>query len=172
MNSHARSALAGIGVFHPRVRNISGALVALVVVLGPLSAGATTTVFGPTLYTQTGSAPVHSCLPNRAAKVRTENGPQGRPKATRATVRLNGQTVISFTSSGGNPIREQAVTLNADNTIAVTTLSGPAGATLGVSVLSDVPCVNVTIASPAPGTQVPQGPLVVRGTVPAIAGSA
>ncbi len=79
--------------------------------------------------------------------------------------------MISFTSSGGNPIREKVVTLNADNTIAVTTLSGPTGATLAVSILSDVPCLDVTIASPSPGVQVPQGPLVVRGTVPAIAGA-
>ncbi len=91
MTSHARPALATTEASHRTIRNITGSLVALVLVAGPSSAVATVTVFGPTLYTQTGSAPVHSCLPNRAAKVRTENGPQGRPKVTRATVRLNGR---------------------------------------------------------------------------------
>ena len=78
--------------------------------------------------------------------------------------------MISFTSSSGAAIREATVTLQADNTLAVTTLSGPSGSTLAVSILSEIACVDVRIISPTPNLEVPQGPLVVRGTVPAIAG--
>jgi len=111
-----------------------------------------------------------SCLPTRVAKVRTENGPQGSPKVTKATVKLNGQTVISFTSNANPAIREATVTLPADSTVAVTTLTGPSGSKLALSILSEIACVDVRITTPTANVEVPPGPLVVKGTVPAIAG--
>ena len=67
---------------------------------------------------------------------------------------------------GQRRVVERAVQLVTGNTLLVWMI-GPPGATLAVSVTSAGSCLDVAIASPAPGTSVPEGPLLVRGTVSA-----
>ena len=103
--------------------------------------------------------------PSKGGRLRVENGPNGRARVSLAVLVLNQrETVLMLEGPGQRRVVERAVQLGASNTLLVWMI-GPPGATLAVSVTSAGACLDVAITSPAPGATVPEGPLLVRGTV-------
>ena len=127
--------------------------------------------FGPKEYVVKPALPLPAierfpaCQPEKGGQLRVENGPNGRGRVTLAVVVLNQrETVVMVEAPGQRRAVEQAVRLAADNTLLVWML-GPPGAALGVSVTSAGACLDVAITTPASGATVPEGSLLVRGTV-------
>ncbi len=134
--------------------------------------------FGPKEYVVKPALPLPAierfpaCQPEKGGQLRVENGPNGRPRVALAVVVLNQrETIVMLEAPGQRRVVEQSVRLAGDNTLLVWMI-GPPGAALGVSVTSAGACLDVAIASPPAGASVPQGALLVRGTVraPAPAG--
>src|SRR5262245_22905112 len=106
-----------------------------------------------------------ACQPDQGDALRVENGPSGRARVTLAVLVLNQrETVVMLEGPGQRRLVERAVQLTASNTLLVWMI-GPPGATLAVSVTSAGACLDVAITSPPPGATVPEGSLLVRGTV-------
>ena len=106
-----------------------------------------------------------ACQPDQGGTLRVENGPGGRPRVTLAVLVLNQrETVVMLEGPGQKRLIERAVQLTEANTLLVWMI-GPAGATLGVTVTSGGACLDVAITSPPAGATVPEGFLLVRGTV-------
>ena len=106
-----------------------------------------------------------ACQPEKGGQLRVENGPNGRGPAAVAVVVLNQrETVVMLEAPGQRRVVEQAVRLTTDNTLLVWMI-GPPGAALSVSVTSAGACLDVAITTPPPGAAVPEGSLLVRGTV-------
>ena len=127
--------------------------------------------FGPKEYVIKPAVPLPAierfpaCQPEKGGQLRVENGPNGRGRVTLAVVVLNQrETVVMLEAPGQRRVVEQAVRLAADNTLLVWMI-GPPGATLGVSVTSAGACLDVAITTPPPGASVPEGTLLVRGTL-------
>ena len=127
--------------------------------------------FGPKEYVVKPSLPLPAierfpaCQPEKGGQLRVENGPSGRPQVTLAVVVLNQrETIVMLEAPGQRRVVEQSVRLAGDNTLLVWMI-GPPGAALGVSVTSAGACLDVAITSPPPGASVPEGSLLVRGTV-------
>ena len=146
---------------------VTGMILALATVVDAAPA------FGPREYVVKPALPLPAierfpaCQPEKGGRLRVENGPDGRARAALAVLVLNQrETVLMLEGPGQRRVVERAVQLVAGNTLLVWMI-GPPGATLAVSVTSAGSCLDVAIASPAPGTTVPEGPLLVRGTVSA-----
>jgi hypothetical protein len=129
--------------------------------------------FGPKEYMVKPTLPLPAierfpaCQPAKGGQLRVENGPSGRGRVTLAVVVLNQrETVVMLEGPGQRRVVERAVQLAASNVLLVWMI-GPPGATLAVSVTSAGACLDVAITSPPPGASVPEGPLLVRGTVSA-----
>jgi hypothetical protein len=145
------------------------AVVATVLALATLVSAAP--AFGPKEYVVKPALPLPvierfpACQPQQGGQLRVENGPNGRSRVTLAVVVLNQrETVVMLEAPGQRRVVDQTVRLAADNTLLVWMI-GPPGAGLSVSVTSAGACLDVAITSPPPGTSVPEGPLLVRGTV-------
>ena len=153
-----------------RVATFVGLAVA-VAGLAPRASSAETPAFGPKDYIR-GAAPATfvverfpACRPEVGAKLRVENGPSGRPRAAMAVLALNQREVMLLVDGPlQSPVRERAVTLQADNTLLVWWL-GPAGAALRVSLTQETGCLDLQVASPVGGSTVPAGLVTVRGTI-------
>ena len=113
-----------------------------------------------------------ACQPEKGGQFRVENGPNGRSRVALAVLVLNQrETIVMLEAPGQRRVAERAVQLAADNTLLVWMI-GPPGAALSVSVTGVGACLDVAITDPSAGAAVPEGPLLVRGTVhaPAQAG--
>jgi hypothetical protein len=150
-------------------------VVSVLAIAGVVLALATTAhaspVFGPKDYVVQPGLPLPAierfpaCEPERGGQLRVENGPGGRPRVTLAVLVLNQRETVLMLEGPGQPlVRKRPVQLGANNTMLVWMI-GPPGATLAVSVTSAGACLDVAITSPAAGASVPEGPLLVRGTV-------
>lgn len=136
-------------------------------------------VFGPKVYTRSPRPPhtvterFTACRPERRFHLRVENGPGRSRPLTGASVVLNGVEVL-----GPSDFKRKAdwlerpVELAARNTL-VLRLAGDPGGALSVSVVSNVPCVEVKVAftTPLPGASVPAGLLAVTGTLAGLPGA-
>lgn len=154
----------------PRARGARSLLLAAVL-LALATAVEAAPAFGPKEYVVKPALPLPAierfpaCQPEKGGQLRVENGPNGRGRVTLAVVVLNQrETVVMLEAPGQRRAVEQAVRLAADNTLLVWMI-GPPGAALGVSVTSAGACLDVAITTPAPGATVPEGSLLVRGTV-------
>ncbi len=128
-------------------------------------------VFGPKEYVVTPGLPLPAierfpaCQPDAGGQMRIESGPGGRGRVTMAVVVLNQRETVVMLEAPGQPrVRQRPVQLAASNTLLVWMI-GPPGAALGVSITSAGSCFEVAITSPAPGAVVPEGLLLVQGTV-------
>lgn len=134
----------------------------------PSLGAAASQVFGPKDYVYPQGSPqplveaFSACRPERPAKLRIQNGPSGKRRATRATVVLNNRESLVVTSSSS--VRERSVDIESQNSLSVS-LQGSAGATVRVSISSDLECLDLGVTSPTPNAEVPSGLLPVRGTV-------
>ena len=127
--------------------------------------------FGPKEYVVTPGLPLPAierfpaCQPDAGGQMRIENGPSGRGRVTMAVVVLNQRETVVILEAPGQPrVRQRPVQLAASNTLLVWMI-GPPGTALGVSITSAGSCLEVAITSPAPGASVPEGPVLVQGTV-------
>ena len=146
---------------------IAGMILALVTVVDAAPA------FGPKEYVVKPALPLPAierfpaCQPDKGGQLRVENGPNGHARVALAVLVLNQrETVLMLEGPGQRRVVERAVQLAASNTLLVWMI-GPPGATLAVSVTSAGACLDVAITSPPAGASVPEGPLLVRGTVSA-----
>ncbi len=138
---------------------VTGMILALATVVDAAPA------FGPREYVVKPALPLPAierfpaCQPEKGGRLRVENGPDGRARAALAVLVLNQrETVLMLEGPGQRRVVERAVQLVAGNTLLVWMI-GPPGATLAVSVTSAGSCLDVAIASPAPGAMVPEGTL-------------
>ena len=152
-------------------RRFAGSLPVAVLVLALAAAADAAPAFGPREYVVRPGLPLPAierfpaCQPERGGQLRVENGPNGRPPVLMAVVVLNQrETVVMLEGPGQRRLVERAVQLLAANTLLVW-LIGPPGATLAVGVTSAGACLDVAITSPPPGASVPEGSLLVQGTV-------
>ena len=127
--------------------------------------------FGPKEYVVKPTLPLPAierfpaCQPEKGGQLRVENGPNGRSRVALAVLVLNQrETIVMLEAPGQRRVVERAVQLAADNTLLVWMI-GPPGAALSVSVTGAGACLDVAITDPSAGTVVPEGPLLVRGTV-------
>jgi hypothetical protein len=161
------SLLRASGTFHRGLACVP--IVGLILALGaPAHASP---AFGPKDYVVKPSLPLPAierfpaCQPAKGGQLRVENGPNGRARVALAVIVLNqGDALVMAEGPGQRRLVERAVSLAASNTLLVWMI-GPPGATLSVSVTSTGACLDVAITSPLPGASVPEGPLLVRGTV-------
>jgi hypothetical protein len=128
-------------------------------------------VFGPRDYVVGPGLPLPAierfpaCQPEKGGQMRVENGPGGSARVALAVLVLNQrETVVMVEGLGQRRIVDRPVQLTGSNTLLVWMI-GPPGAKLGVSVASAGGCLDVAITSPPPGASVPEGRLLVRGTV-------
>ena len=147
------------------------AVVGLILALATLVDAAP--AFGPKEYVVKPALPLPAierfpaCQPDKGGQLRVENGPNGHARVALAVLVLNQrETVLMLEGPGQRRVVERAVQLAPSNTLLVWMI-GPPGAALAVSVTSAGACLDVAITSPPPGASVPEGPLLVRGTVSA-----
>jgi hypothetical protein len=141
------------------------------VLLLPALGSAAEVVFGPRDYVRTGGAAnvfteaFAVCAPARAFRLRAENGPGGGVQVKTASVRVNGAEVVTAADLDSQRAVERPVTLQLENTLTVT-LGGSKRGTVRVTVQTDQGCgYDLAVQAPAPGSAVPAGLLLVRGTV-------
>lgn len=128
-------------------------------------------VFGPALYQRGTGAPktyqgaFEVCDPSGSFRLVVENGPDGVPRVSSATVLLNGTRVV-----GPSDLNQQVagldrpVTLRGANEIEVRLASGPPGG-LRLWIEATMRCLTVRITEPAAGDIVPGPWVLVRGEV-------
>lgn len=146
-------------------------LFTLLLLLGSPLAAAADTPFGPTEYVRTGGAPdifrdeFQACRIDRTFRLIVENGAGGRPPISSGSIRLNDAEVIRERDFNQQVARiERSVRLGPVNRLVVRLASKPGG-TLRLTVGGDGGCPDLAFTDPGPGTAVPAGRLVVRGTV-------
>jgi hypothetical protein len=137
----------------------------------PAAAASAPAGFGPVQYVRGTGAPIAStesfavCRPERAFRLRVDNGPNGRPRVSSAAIVVNGVEVVRERDLSQQVAAiEQEITLRAENSLAVR-LAGQPGGTIAVRVVSAEPCLEIAITSPTAGARLDAGHLVVRGTV-------
>jgi hypothetical protein len=148
-------------------------LAALVVLAAarPASAEQALPEFGPLEYVRHHGRPriatAHFavCGPERAFRLRVENGPGRRPRVHGGTIRLNGIEVVGERDFHHRAaVIERRVVLRAENRLAVR-LAGRPDSSVRVTILARTPCAEMAFTAPAPGAVVPAGRLPVEGTV-------
>jgi hypothetical protein len=144
-------------------------LLSIALALSPLAAHAAG--FGPREYVRDAGAPITitdsfaGCGPQRAFRLRIENGTGNRPRVSAATVTVNGVEVVSEPAFSQQVATiERTLRLGKENALAVR-LAGKPGGFLRLHITPIDPCLELTITSPLPGATVAAGPLLVRGIV-------
>jgi hypothetical protein len=152
---------------------VAGPAATVALVLGLAFAAHGSPAFGPRDYVVKPALPLlaierfPACQPEKGGQLRVENGPGGLARAALAVVVLNQrETVVTLEGLAQRRVVERPVQLVASNTLLVWMI-GPPGATLRVAVTSAGSCLDVAITSPLPGASVPEGSLLVQGTVKA-----
>ena len=128
-------------------------------------------VFGPALYQRGTGAPktyqgaFEVCDPSGSFRLVVENGPDGVPRVSSATVLLNGTRVV-WPSDLNQQVAglDRPVTLRGANEIEVRLASGPPGG-LRLWIEATMRCLTVRITEPAAGDIVPGPWVLVRGEV-------
>ena len=139
------------------------------VVLFQASVAVAGVAFGPREYVRGTGEPVaqaetvRPCRPGGFRLV-VQNGPGARPRVSSATLTLDGVEVVHERDLSQRVERvERDVTLRAESLLAVR-LAGAPGGVVAVSLVGAA-CPEIALTTPAPGTRVPSGRLLVRGTV-------
>lgn len=152
-------------------RGAAALLAATAILAPPVMTRAAPPVFGPTLYERTTQAPTvvtetfEACRPERAFRLRVDNGPGGRPRVSSGLITLNGSEVVQDRDLHPYIARiERPVALRHWNTLRVR-LAGQPGSALAISVVSETGCLEVALTSPSPNGTIPGHDLIVRGTV-------
>ncbi len=127
--------------------------------------------FGPRVYHRGTAAPVtveeafEVCDVAGPFRLVVENGIDGQPRVSSASIVLNGSEVVRERDLDQQVARiDRAVALQPVNRLLVRLAGAPDGA-IRVGVEGDPRCLSAAILEPAPGAAVPAGRLVVRGTV-------
>jgi hypothetical protein len=142
------------------------------VVSGPtFSQAAPVPLFGPEKFIRETGAPdtssrsFQACNTGATYRLVVENGAAGKDRVSSATVTLNGVEIVRPNDLNQRVERvEKEVSLQGDNTLAVRLASNPGGF-LTVSLFCTSGCLDVAIASPAPGSTVNRARALVQGSL-------
>lgn len=128
-------------------------------------------LFGPEKFSREAGTPdtvsraFAACNTGATYRLVVENGATGKDRVSSATISLNGVEVVRPSDLNQRVERvEKEVALQGENTLAVRLTSNPGGF-LTLSLFCVSGCLDVTIASPPPGSTVNKARTLVQGSL-------